>query len=79
MVDFCCEYLEQQVSEDNYLYLHELALLYSLEHLDAFIDHFILNSFATLSLTPDFLRNIPLHKLSSYLASSQVITFFIRP
>ncbi|XP_028285968.1 kelch-like protein 36 isoform X2 [Parambassis ranga] len=72
VVDFCCQYLEQEVSEDNYLYLQELALLYSLERLDTFIDHFILARFATLSFTPDFLRNIPFHKLSSYLSSGQV-------
>lgn len=72
MVDFCCQYLEQEVSEENYLYLQELALLYSLERLDTFIDRFILDRFATLSFTPDFLRNIPFHKLSSYLSSGQV-------
>ena len=71
-VDFCCQYLEQEVSEDNYLYLQELALFYSLERLDTFIDRFVLQRFATLSFTRDFLLNIPLHKLSSYLASSQV-------
>ncbi|XP_022611628.1 kelch-like protein 36 [Seriola dumerili] len=72
VVDFCCQYLEREVSEDNYLYLQELALLYSLERLDAFIDHFILTRFAALSFTTDFLHNIPLHKLSSYLSSGQV-------
>lgn len=74
MVDFCCQYLEREVTEDNYLYLQELALLYSLERLDSFIDKFILSRFATLSFTPDFLRDIPLHKLTSYLSSSQVST-----
>lgn len=73
-VDFCCQYLEREVSEENYLYLQELALLYSLERLDAFIDHFILTHFATLSFTPDFIRDIPLHKLTSYLSSGQVNT-----
>ncbi|KAM3870263.1 kelch-like protein 36 [Diretmus argenteus] len=73
VVDFCCQYLEREVSEDNYLYLQELALLYNLERLDLFIDHhFILQRFATLSFTPDFLRDIPLHKLTSYLSSGQV-------
>lgn len=72
VVDCCCQYLEKEVSEDNYLYLQELALLYSLEQLDTFIDYFILSHFATLSFTPDFLRDIPLHKLTSYLSSSQV-------
>lgn len=72
VVDFCCQYLEREVTEDNYLYLQELALLYSLERLDSFIDKFILSRFATLSFTPDFLRDIPLHKLTSYLSSSQV-------
>uniref|UniRef100_A0A3Q1EM76 Kelch-like protein 36 n=1 Tax=Acanthochromis polyacanthus TaxID=80966 RepID=A0A3Q1EM76_9TELE len=72
VVDFCCQYLEKEVSEDNYLYLQELALLYSLERLDAFIDRFILGRFATLSFTPDFLRDIPLRKLTCYLSSGQV-------
>ncbi|XP_026220633.1 kelch-like protein 36 [Anabas testudineus] len=72
VVDFCCQYLEQEVSEDNYLYLQELALLYSLERLDTFIDCFILTHFATLSFTPDFLHNIPLPKLTSYLSCGQV-------
>ncbi|XP_056137667.1 kelch-like protein 36 [Lampris incognitus] len=71
-VDFCCQYLEREVNEDNYLYLQELALLYSLERLDTFIDDFILQRFATLSFTPDFLRDIPLHKLTSYISSGQV-------
>ncbi|XP_068580149.1 kelch-like protein 36 [Cebidichthys violaceus] len=71
-VDFCCQYLEREVSEDNYLYLQELAQLYSLERLDSFIDRFVLARFATLSLTPDFLRNTPPHKLASYLSSGQV-------
>ncbi|KAG7245314.1 hypothetical protein INR49_030869 [Caranx melampygus] len=66
------QYLEWEVSEDNYLYLQELALLYSLERLDTFIDHFILARFTTLSFTSDFLHDIPLHKLSSYLSSSYV-------
>lgn len=71
-VDFCCQYLEQQVNEDTYLYLQELARLYSLERLDGFIDRFILARFATLSFTPDFLQNLPLNKLCSYLSSDQV-------
>lgn len=75
VVDFCCQYLEKEVSEDNYLYLQELALLYSLERLDTFIDFFVLSHFATLSFTPDFLQNIPLHKLTSYLSSSQVCSY----
>ena len=73
MVDFCCQYLERGVSEDNYLYLQELALLYSLGRLDSFIDQFILTRFATLSFTPNFLHKIPLHKLTSYLSSDQVL------
>ncbi|KAM3610017.1 uncharacterized protein V6R79_023913 [Siganus canaliculatus] len=72
VVDFCCQYLEKEVTEDNYLYLQELALLYSLERLDTFIDHFILTHFATLSFTPSFLQDIPVGKLTSYLCSSQV-------
>lgn len=72
VVDFCCQFLEKEVSEHNYLYLQELALQYSLERLELFIDHFILTRFATLSFTPEFLRDIPLHKLISYLSSSRV-------
>ncbi|XP_037307156.2 kelch-like protein 36 [Pungitius pungitius] len=72
VVDFCCQYLEREVSEDNYLYLQELALLYSLERLDAFIDRFVLARFATLCHTPDFLSNTTPHKLASYLSSGQV-------
>ncbi|XP_075994355.1 kelch-like protein 36 [Genypterus blacodes] len=71
-VDFCCEYLEMEVSEDNFLYLQDLALLYSLERLDTFIDRFILRRFSALSFTPGFLRDVPLHKLSAYLSSDQV-------
>ncbi|KAG8513143.1 Kelch-like protein 36 [Galemys pyrenaicus] len=71
-VDFCCEYLEQEVSEDNYLYLQELASIYSLKRLDAFIDGFILSRFGTLSFTPDFLQNISMQKLCVYLSSSAV-------
>lgn len=72
VVDFCCQFLEKEVSEQNYLYLQELALQYGLERLELFIDHFILTRFATLSFTPEFLRDIPLHKLTSYLSSSGV-------
>uniref|UniRef100_A0A8C8Z3R1 Kelch-like protein 36 n=1 Tax=Prolemur simus TaxID=1328070 RepID=A0A8C8Z3R1_PROSS len=72
VVDFCCDYLEQEVSEDNYLYLQELASIYSLKRLDAFIDGFILSHFGTLSFTPDFLQNISMQKLCVYLNSSQV-------
>ncbi|KAK0132239.1 Kelch-like protein 36 [Merluccius polli] len=71
-VNFCCQYLEMEVGEDNYLSLQELALLYSLERLEAFVDGFILRHFATISLTADFLQNVPLHKLTSYLSSEQV-------
>lgn len=62
-VDFCCQYLEKEVSEENYLYLQELALLYSLERLDAYIDYLILECFATLSFTPGFLSDVWLPKL----------------
>ncbi|XP_026167211.1 kelch-like protein 36 [Mastacembelus armatus] len=72
VLDFCCQYLEQEVSEDNYLYLQELALLYSLERLDAFIDHFILTRFDTLSFSPAFLHNTPLQKLTYYLSCGQI-------
>ncbi|XP_030646304.1 kelch-like protein 36 [Chanos chanos] len=72
IVDFCCQYLENEVSEENYLYLQELALLYSLERLDSFIDRFILERFATLSFTPEFLRDMRLSKLNAYLADEQV-------
>ncbi|XP_055001435.1 kelch-like protein 36 [Sorex araneus] len=71
-VDFCCEYLEQEVSEDNYLYLQQLAATYSLKRLDAFIDSFILRRFGTLSFTPDFLQSVSLQKLCAYLGSSEV-------
>lgn len=71
-MDFCCQFLEKEVSEDNYLYLQTLALQYSLERLEGFIDGFILARFATLASTPEFLRDIPSHKLISYLSSSQV-------
>ncbi|XP_061100641.1 kelch-like protein 36 isoform X2 [Conger conger] len=72
VVDFCCQYLEREVSEDNYLYLQELALLYSLERLDAFIDRFVLERFATLSFTPGFLRDIRASKMAAYLGSGLV-------
>ncbi|XP_062860884.1 kelch-like protein 36 [Trichomycterus rosablanca] len=71
-VDFCCQYLEKQVNEENYLYLQELAMLYSLERLDSFIDRFILERFATLSFMPGFLRDVSLSKLCCYLASEHV-------
>lgn len=71
-MDFCCEYMEKDLNEDNFLYLQELALLYSLERLDAFIDRFILEHFSTLSSTIEFLDNVSVHKLSSYLCSDQV-------
>ncbi|KAG7468446.1 hypothetical protein MATL_G00143080 [Megalops atlanticus] len=71
-VDFCCQYLEKEVSEENYLYLQELAVLYSLERLDAFIDRFVLERLATLSFTPGFLRDVRLPKLTAYLSSAEV-------
>uniref|UniRef100_A0A3B5L5A4 Kelch-like protein 36 n=1 Tax=Xiphophorus couchianus TaxID=32473 RepID=A0A3B5L5A4_9TELE len=71
-VDFCCQYLEQQVSEENYLDLQQLARFYSLERLDSFIDRWVLARFSRLRLTPDFLQNLPLHKLTYYLSSSQI-------
>uniref|UniRef100_A0A4W5MGC4 Kelch-like family member 36 n=1 Tax=Hucho hucho TaxID=62062 RepID=A0A4W5MGC4_9TELE len=49
----------QQMSESS----KELALLYSLERLDAYIDHFILERFAILSFTPGFLSDVWLPKL----------------
>ncbi|KAI1890054.1 hypothetical protein AGOR_G00169270 [Albula goreensis] len=72
VVDFCCQYLEKEVSEENYLYLQELAILYSLDRLDAFIDRFVLERFATLSFTPAFLRDVRLPKLAAYLGSEEV-------
>ncbi|CAL9696985.1 unnamed protein product [Knipowitschia caucasica] len=72
VVDFCCQYLEQEVTEDNYLYLQELALLYTLDRLDTFIDNFILSRFGTLSFTPNFMQDIPLQKLIKYISSHQV-------
>lgn len=71
-VDFCCEYLEQEVSEDNYLYLQELASIYSLRRLDAFVDSFVLGRFGTLSFTPAFLQSVSVQKLCLYLSSSRV-------
>ncbi|XP_054885807.1 kelch-like protein 36 isoform X2 [Poeciliopsis prolifica] len=77
-VDFCCQYLEQQVSEENYLDLQQLARFYSLERLDSCIDRWVLARFSRLRLTPDFLQNLPLHKLTSYLSSSQVRLLSLR-
>ncbi|XP_056621684.1 kelch-like protein 36 [Triplophysa dalaica] len=71
-VDFCCQYMEKEVREDNYLYLQELAVLYSLDRLDTFLDCFILDNFATLSVTPDFLQDVRLPKLCAYLANERV-------
>ncbi|KAF3854319.1 hypothetical protein F7725_022374 [Dissostichus mawsoni] len=67
-----CQYLEGGLSEDNFLFLQQLALLYSLERLDSCVDRFVLTHFASLSFTPDFLHHIPLPKLSAYLSSGQV-------
>ncbi|XP_041048141.1 kelch-like protein 36 [Carcharodon carcharias] len=72
VVDFCCEYLENEVSEENYLYLQELASIYDLERLDCYIDSFILHDFGTLSFTPEFLQNISVQKLCLYLESNNV-------
>ncbi|XP_034082959.1 LOW QUALITY PROTEIN: kelch-like protein 36 [Gymnodraco acuticeps] len=72
VVDLCCQYLEGGLSEDNFLFLQQLALLYSLERLDSCVDRFVLTHFVSLSFTPDFLHHIPLHKLSAYLSSGQV-------
>ncbi|XP_038610712.1 kelch-like protein 36 [Tachyglossus aculeatus] len=71
-VDFCCEYLENEVSEENYLYLQELASIYSLKRLDSFIDRFVLRRFGTLSFSPDFLQSLSVQKLCQYLGSSRV-------
>lgn len=71
-VDFCCQYLEKEVREDNYLYLQELALLYSLDRLDVFIDRFILKHFSTLSITSEFLQDVQMFKLCAFLSSEQV-------
>lgn len=71
-VDFCCQYLEQQVNQDTYLDLQELARFYDLERLDGFIDRFVLANFSTLSLTPDFLQRTSLDKFTYYLCNSQV-------
>ena len=72
VVNFCCGYLEQEVSEDNWLYLQALASCYSLKQPDASIEGFILSHFAMLSFTPDFLQNISTQKLCVYLSSSKV-------
>ncbi|TRY82837.1 hypothetical protein DNTS_022053, partial [Danionella cerebrum] len=71
-VDFCCQYLEKEVREDNYLYLQELAFVYSLDHLDAFIDRFILEHFTLISTTPEFLQDVRIDKLCLYLSDEQV-------
>ncbi|OCT84496.1 kelch-like protein 36 [Xenopus laevis] len=72
VVDFCCEYLENEVSEENYLYLQELASIYSLERLGSYIDSFIRQNYATLSFTADFLQNISTQKICQYLSSNQI-------
>ncbi|XP_047452679.1 kelch-like protein 36 [Mugil cephalus] len=72
VVDFCCQYLEEEVNEETYLHLQDVAQLYSLERLDAFIDSFILNHFISLSLTAEFIRHITHRKMDSYLGSGQV-------
>ncbi|KAG8437540.1 hypothetical protein GDO86_008303 [Hymenochirus boettgeri] len=72
VVDFCCDYLENEVSEENYLYLQELASIYSLERLGSYIDSFILQNYATLSFTTEYLQNICAQKLCQYLSSSHV-------
>ncbi|KAM9376413.1 kelch-like protein 36 isoform 2-T3 [Pholidichthys leucotaenia] len=72
VVDYCCEYLEQAVSDDNYLCMQELALLYNLERLEAFVDSYVLARFSVLSVTPRFHRDMPLHKLNFYLSRDEV-------
>ncbi|KAM3828961.1 kelch-like protein 36 [Vipera latastei] len=72
VVDFCCEYLENEVNEENYLYLQELASIFNLKRLDSYIDTFIMKNFGTLSLTPDFLQNLPVEKLCQYLGGTGV-------
>ncbi|KAJ7311876.1 hypothetical protein JRQ81_006191 [Phrynocephalus forsythii] len=72
VVNFCCEYLESEVNEENYLCLQELASLYHLERLDASIDAFVLRNFGTLSFTTGFLQNVSAQKLCQYLGSGEV-------
>ncbi|XP_069492346.1 kelch-like protein 36 [Ambystoma mexicanum] len=72
VVDLCCEYLEKELNDENYLYLQELASMYTLERLDSYIDAFILKHFGTLSVTPNFLSNIHVEKLCLYLDSDRV-------
>ncbi|KAM8946136.1 kelch-like protein 36 [Pelodytes ibericus] len=72
VVDFCCEYLENEVNEENYLYLQELASIYSLERLGSYIDSFVLQNYGTLSFTTDFLQDLSVQKLCQYLMSNQV-------
>lgn len=71
-VDFCCQFLEAQVTTDNFLYLQKLALLYSLERLDASVDRFVLERFASLSLSPHFLCHVPASKMATYLSDERV-------
>lgn len=72
VVDFCCEYLESEVSEDNYLYLQEMASIYSLDRLGSYIDSFILNNYSSMAFTNDYLQNVSVQKLCQYLASNRV-------
>ncbi|XP_053556825.1 kelch-like protein 36 [Bombina bombina] len=72
VVDFCCEYLENEVNDENYLYLQELASIYSLERLGSYINSFILHNYSTLSFTTNFLQNVSSQKLCQYLSSSHV-------
>ena len=71
-VDFCCQFLESQVSTDNFLYLQKLSLLYSLERLDAFIDQFVLERFSLLSLSSHFLCHMLASKMAAYLSDERV-------
>ncbi|KAG8144149.1 hypothetical protein E2320_001262 [Naja naja] len=62
VVDFCCEYLGNEVDEENYFYLQELASIFNLKRLDSFIDAFIMKNFVTLLLNFDFLQNVTVEK-----------------
>lgn len=71
-VNFCCQFLETQLSTDNFLYMQKLALLYNLEHLDAVVDSFVLEHFGSLSRSPHFLSGMSASKMATYLSDERL-------
>lgn len=61
-----------QVCSENYLYLQKLALLYSLERLDAFIDRFVVEHFSSLGDSPHFLLHTGPSKMAAYLSDERL-------